>query len=281
MVIADIGGTSARWVLLRTDGTAAIERRTAGLNLATADGGEALAQVQMFLREDVELAAATEVHAYAAGAGSAERAARLQTLLQRCWPAARVHIETDLTGAARSLFGTAAGTALILGTGMNAGRCGGGHVTHGITSLGYILGDEGSGADLGRHLLTAALRGEVPPDLLAALFPEGIGMDQVVMHLYRGSAPQAWLAAMARPLAGHRAHPFVQGLLGARFGALARVLLNELPDMRAGEVRATGSIARAFHVELERVFSREGLRLTDVQAEAMPGLLRYHRQAGR
>lgn len=280
-VIADIGGSNARWVLLHPDGTAAPEVRTAGLNLAAGAGDAAIAQLQALLQADPKLAGADAVHAYAAGAGSPARAASLQALLQACWPQAVVAVESDLTGAARALFAHAEGVALILGTGMNAGHCVDGRIGDRIVSLGYILGDEGSGTDLGRTLLVAALRGKIPADLQQALLPEGMDMDRVVEHLYRGAAPQAWLAAHARMLAEHRAHPFVAGLLADRFGALAARLREDLPAAISVEVRATGAVADAFQDELRRALAERGLRLTEVLAEPLPRLLQYHHAAVR
>lgn len=279
LVIADIGGTSARWTLLRPDGSTGTGLRTAGLNLAAADGTDGLHQLQAALLGEQELATAGEVHAYAAGAGSALRAGRIRSLLEACWPEARVHVDTDLTAAARALYGDATGAVLILGTGMNAGLCAQGRITSGIMSLGYILGDEASGADLGRHILTAVLRGHAPAALAAELFPDGIDMDQVVRHLYRGPSPQAWLAALARPLAERRDDPFVQRLVMGRFHALADVLLHELPALRGGELRAMGGIAAAFEAELRQAFLERGVRVNGTSPEAMPGLLRYHRAA--
>lgn len=280
-VIADIGGSNARWVLLHPDGTAAPELRTAGLNLAAGTGDAAIAQLRALLQADPDLAAADAVHAYAAGAGSPARAASLQALLRACWPQAAVDVESDLTGAARALFANTEGVALILGTGMNAGHCVNGSIGERIVSLGYILGDEGSGTDLGRTLLVAALRGTMPADLRQALLPEGMDMDRVVEHLYRGSTPQAWLATHARMLAEHRSHPFVAHMLADRFSALAARLREDLPAARNVEVRATGAVAHAFQDELRRALEACGLRLTEVLEEPMPRLLQYHRAVVR
>lgn len=280
-VIADIGGSNARWVLVHPDGSDAPEVRTAGLNLAAGAGDEAIGQLRALLQADPGLAGADAVHVYAAGAGSPARAASLHTLLRTCWPQAAVHVACDLTGAARALFGNAEGLALILGTGMNAGHCADGRIGDRIVSLGYILGDEGAGTDLGRALLVSALRGGMPADLKHAVFPDGMDMDRVVEQLYRGPSPQAWLAGHARALVTHRAHPFVARLLTDRFGALAARVFDDLPVARGMEVRATGAIAHAFTEELRRAFAERGLRLTEVSPEPLPGLLRYHREAAR
>src|SRR5690606_20564764 len=102
------------------------------------------------------------------------------------WPSARIVVDSDLVGAARGLCGTTPGLVLILGTGMNAGWYDGAALHQPMPSLGWILGDEGSGADIGRTLLRDAFYKRMPADVSQALFGDaGPDLDEVLREVHR------------------------------------------------------------------------------------------------
>lgn len=227
-------------------------------------------------RSMAESVRAAEIFAYGAGCGSPERAMRMAETLLRIWPDARVDVASDLMGAAHGLLGDRTGLVLILGTGMNAGWYDGTVLHQPMPSLGYILGDEGSGADIGKRIVHDALHGRLPKDVMELAFPHGADVAEVVKQVYRGSAPQAWLASFTGRLVTGSAHPYVQEVLSERFGRLARLLGGYFTDDQRSKVYATGSVAFGLNEALRSALAEEGMRLTDVQPSPLPGLLRYH-----
>ena len=153
LLIGDIGGTRSSWALLSSAEGHPHTVELPGFNPVTGDPSA----LQTALRKaDLDVEAKNgplTIFAYGAGCGTKPRAERLRVALADVWPHAHIQVGTDLLGAARGLYGNEAGLVLILGTGMNVGHYDGSFLHLPMPSLGYILGDEGSGADIGKHLL--------------------------------------------------------------------------------------------------------------------------------
>lgn len=279
ILIGDIGGTTSRWAIVPEGGVGLMPMELPGYNPATGDP----AAMQAGLRKWEASGAPrpSEIIAYGAGCGSRERAERMRAALSEVWPTARVRVETDLLGAARGLYGTDSGLVLILGTGMNAGHYDGRHLHMPMPSLGFILGDEGSGADIGKHLLRDVLYGVLPGTLREELFPGGIDLGAVLDATYRSAAPQAYLASFTGALAKHLDVTYVQDLIAARFFALTRVLSRSFSVQELQQVRASGSVASGFQGILRDVLAERRIQLTTVVRDPLAGLVAYHAKAMR
>ncbi len=272
-VVADIGGTSSRWGVLGAGNKAVMIDGLPGFNPAIGEPDAFVHAVGgRFAAEGIIV---DDLFAYGAGCGTHERARRMAEALLSVWPNARVDVSSDLVGAAHGLLGGDDGLVLILGTGMNAGWYDGTIVHQPMPSIGYILGDEGSGADIGKHLLNAALRGRMPQDLMERIWPDGISTAEVVEQLYRGSSPQAWLASFAGALAGSLDHPWAEELVASRFKELAGLLKAFFTKNQCARIVATGSVAYGTRDLLRAAFAAEGMCLIDVQQSPLPGLLRF------
>lgn len=282
-VVADVGGTSSRWAWWCGDGP--VQRFPApgdaalqGFNPVQGDGATFAREVHAHLREvDKDVFRARHVHVYGAGCGAPQRADRMHAVLAPLFHKADITVDTDLLGAARGLFGHEEGLVLILGTGMNAGHYDGRQLHRPMPSLGFILGDEGSGADIGRHLLREAFYRRVPVDLHHALFgSDGPPLEHVLQEVYRSDRAARSLAARSKTLSEHIAHPWAKDLVRERFRALARLLAAFFPGDTA-RVRATGSVAWVFGDLLKEALLEAGIELGTVVRDPMDGLVAYHR----
>jgi len=279
LLIGDIGGTSSRWALLSSpdDETRTID--LPGFNPVTGDP----VAMQAALRQSGIGGEAEngplKVIAYGAGCGAKARADLLRTALAEVWPHAHIQVETDLLGAARGLYGSDAGLVLILGTGMNVGYYDGSALHMPMPSLGYILGDEGSGADIGKHLLRDALYGVLPEPLKDRLFPDGLDLASVLGSTYRSSGPQAYLASFTALLADHLEETYVHDLVASRFFALTRLLARCFSAQELQQVRASGSVALGFRQVLTEALGQRRMHLTAVERDPLPGLAAYHARA--
>ncbi len=273
--IGEIGGTSSRWGQCSNGQSELFPGPFPGFNPLTGDP----LPMQERLRS---MAAARggeapgEVIAYGAGCGAQARARRMHDALAEVWPESKITVETDLLGAARGLYGRDQGLVLILGTGMNVGHYDGEYLHTPMPSLGFILGDEGSGADIGKHLLRDALYGLVPERIRAQLFPQGMDLPGVLEGIYRGRAPQAYVASYTAVLADHLDNTYVHDLVVSRFFALARLLGQYFDARERGMARATGSVAWGFRELLATALASKGIGLEEVQRDPINGLLRYH-----
>ena len=201
---------------------------------------------------------------------------RMTSLLKRFFPTATVEVQSDLLGAARALCGHEPGVACILGTGSNSGLYDGRTIVQNTPALGYILGDEGGGAALGRDFVADLYKGILPASLKEA-FENETGQTQslVIENVYRRPMANRYLASFTRFIGAHREVPGVREFLVARFRrffsrnvrAYGR---HDLP------VHFIGSIAAVFCDELAEAARQEGFTMGTVSRSPMDGLLKYH-----
>jgi glucosamine kinase len=284
LVIAEIGASSSRWAFV-TDG---IEMTfpskggsIAGFNPLNGDTTLFQSNVKAYFEEySPAVFGAAQVLVYGAGCGSEQRSASMQAALKPLWPeGTTITVQNDLMGAARGLCGTSNGLVLILGTGMNAGYFDGNHLYRPMPSLGWILGDEGSGADIGRALLQDAFYRRMPTEVMEALFgAEGPDLDTVLEEVHRLPFPSRTLAARTGKLAPLLENSYVRDLIVSRFHALAEILVAFFPAEQCSDVYATGSVAWGFRELLSEVLLDRGMTLTVVERDPLPGLVRYHRR---
>lgn len=290
-LVADGGATSAKWMALDADGDA---RRfsTVGLNplYVSADG------VTCALRDAYGSEAARlgvgRVEFYGASCGPEQQPQVLIEGLQRAFPLAEVHVDSDMLLAARATWGISPELAqgqvpivAILGTGSNACYLDAAAQPVYLTpSVGFLFGDEGSGAWFGKRLVRDWLYGELPQgfagDMYALLAEEfGAkalqsmrGMAPIVARAYHGEQPSAWFGSFARLLGSHRGEPYVERLLAEGLGEFARIFLRPLKAQGGEEVRAVGSVAWHFRDALQQACERVGLRLGKVVQDPLAEL---------
>lgn len=283
-VIGEIGGSSSRWALLEPDGTGAMfptrGETLPGFNPVNGDAAIFSTALLSYIQQRCPaMLAADRLVIYAAGCGTEERRTRMSDALRSLWPSVPIEVDSDLMGAAIGLYGTAAGMVLILGTGMNAGWYDGTRLLRPMPSLGFILGDEGSGADIGRNLLQDAFYQRMPEHVRATLFgADGPDLAQVLDDVHRSPFPARALAARTALLAGLTDEPYVRELILSRFHALAELLTAFFTPEQRMQVKATGSVAWGFKELLSECLLERGMTLSSVERDPLPGLVEHHRK---
>ncbi len=283
-VIGEIGGTSSRWAVLEGAAQATTwpvrGERWPGFNPVSGDGAAFASAVGAAWRVACPLALeAEEVVVYGAGCGSEERRARMRDALFQVWPSARITVDSDLMGAALGLCGTTPALTLILGTGMNAGYFDGTRLHRPMPSLGYLLGDEASGADIGRQLLQDAFYGRIPEISRQRILGEPMpALSEVLERVHGAPHPARELAAYTALLAPHLDDAYVRELLLGRFHALAELLVQFFEPERTATVCATGSVAYGFRELLAEVLLDRGMTLSVVEPDPLLGLVHHHRR---
>ena len=287
IVVADIGASSSRWAWWKGDGEvhrlpAEGEAGLPGFNPLKGEGRSFGEQLHQRLSTAGDMLKAGQVYVYGAGCGDPARESRLVDVISPLFPRAEVLVASDLLGAARGLLGEDAGLVLILGTGMNAGYFDGKDLRTLMPSLGYLLGDEGSGADIGRHLLREALYRRLPGDLLLALFGEnGPDVRHVIGEVYGAVMPAPVLARRTAALAEQLHHPAARQLVVDRFDALVEVIAHSFTPEQRAQVVATGSVAHGLADLLSERLARKGMQLLRTAPDPLEGLVAHHRRAVR
>ncbi len=279
-LIIDSGATKADWCAV--DGGQAVRRfKTAGMNVSVLTPEE----VEAIVREAVEALkglaglepGVTEVHFYAAGLiEGSEPAAKAVGILSSAFGGAPVEGASDMLAAARAACGRSEGVCAILGTGSNSCLFDGTRIVHTVRSGGFILGDEGGGASLGKLFISDYIK-DLVPEPLASEFGAAFDVDYmtVVRKVYKEPAPSAYLGGFAPWILEHRGHPYVDGLVERNLtGFFERSLMRHgRPDLPAGFV---GGFAAACEPQLRAVAQRCGVRVSRILASPMEGLVEYH-----
>lgn len=268
--IADSGSTKCEWIF--GDGDRILRLRTAGIN-AVQQSPDAIRAV---LAELPPLDGVEELRFYGAGCGDSfpEASAVLRReLAARFGPGTAIGLGSDLLGAARALFGRGEGIACILGTGSNSCHCRGGEIVANVPPQGYVLGDEGSGAVLGRNLVNGIFKGMIP---LREEFLHTFALTYagLIRRVYREPAANRFLASFAPFIRAHLDCAPVRKMVVRSFGEFAARNLSGYP---AGlPVAFVGGVAAHFEEPLREAMAAAGREVVRIVCSPAEELWKYH-----
>jgi N-acetylglucosamine kinase-like BadF-type ATPase len=272
ILIAESGSTKTTWCL--TDGTDTQFCSTAGINpfLLDASGIRRLLETEFTLSRKT----VSTVFYYGAGALK-EMRALLFEVLAGFFGTSDVQIHTDLLAAARSLCQRQAGIVCILGTGSNSCYYDGNEIVHHVPPLGFILGDEGSGSDLGRRLVSDILKHQLSTAICDEFFTTyPMTVTEILDKTYRQVFPNRFLAQYTRFIADHIAHPEIEQLVCDRFEAFFRRNVLQYKEVTQYPICFTGGVAFHFRDTLEKIARTFGLTIWTITREPISGLVAYH-----
>lgn len=294
VLIADCGSTKTEWAIV-SPGAAPRIIRTTGFNAAISSPEDIQTILQAELRPQIADETIGQLFFYGAGCIGGDTDRRLASLLEKLIPDAVIEIAGDLAGAARALFGDKPGIACILGTGSNMGIYDGNGIVLNTPPMGYILGDEGSGAVLGRNLLNLIFKhpGHLPQDIIDDFNATyGLTKADIIQRVYRQPAANRFLASFAPFLKKHIDVPSIGSLLSDSFQSflsanlpypkasdsspLSSDLLSDslpLSDLPIGFI---GSIAYHFAPILTSVCAANGFKDCRIMQHPLPALITYH-----
>lgn len=274
-LIADSGATKTDWCLVK-DGEIFQRFNTQGIN----PFHQSEDNILKILKEELlpSLAAQpSSIYFYGAGC-TPEKSLVLQQLIAQVFGAVSVEVYSDLVGAARALCGHSMGIACILGTGTNSCLYDGTDVVLNTPPLGYILGDEGSGAVMGRNFVADVLKGLMPKEIEDAFYAEtGETKASVIENVYRRPLAARYLATFSRFVGNHRDNEAVRNFLKKHFMRFfeRNVRAYQRPDI---PVSFVGGIANAFSVEVKAAAEVAGFVMGRIMEKPMEGLVEYHKE---
>lgn len=274
-LVADAGSTKTDWLLIGPDGITE-HIQTAGINPVR----DSIAQITSTLNGELlsglsSYPSPTRIYFYGAGCIDPFRHSVLEALTA-IWPCATINVESDLLGAARALCGNRPGIACILGTGSNSCYYDGVSIVQNISPLGYILGDEGSGAVLGRTLVADVLKRQLPEHLCNEfLSSHQLTQADIIQRVYREPQPNRFLASLVPFIEEHRHEESIHALLIHAFDAFFRrnVLMYGHPQL---PVHFVGSIAHIYEPELRQAATPLGLTIGTILRQPIHALADFH-----
>lgn len=279
IIISDCGGTKSDWAIVCNSG-AIHNIQTGGINPIHQNNDSIVPQLepvvrlasQFYLEKDHLI-----IHFYGAGC-NAIGAEMIRPILTNAFErfSPTIYIYSDLLGSARSLCQHNEGIACILGTGSNSCFYDGNIIINNTPPLGYILGDEGSGAALGKLFLHHLLKGQLSSQLLKEFYETyQITYPQLIQRIYKQTKVNHFLASFVPFIHKHLDNEMLYQLIITEFRHFFSY--NIVPyGHRDLPVNFVGSIAYFFHSLLDEAARIEGFHLGNVTQTPMPGLLQFH-----
>ena len=280
ILIADSGNTKTDWCCIY--GLDAVNSfSTSGLNALILPKDKVLSIFQSEVSEKTEGMSFSHIYFYGAGCIDASVKLKVEEALSKVFPNATVTVESDLLGAARSLCGDKPGIACIIGTGSNSCLYDGTEIVDNVPSLGYILGDEGSGAVLGRMLISDVMKG-VLPESLVKKFQERYNLDPVtVVHrVYNESDANRFLASVTPFLLENIEEPAIHRLVLNAFKSFFTRNIMRYDNYKNKLINVTGSIGWYFKDVLHEAADAMDCSLGAISRAPMEGLVDYHLRKG-
>lgn len=277
LCLADSGSTKTDWMIV-VDDHMHCRFQTSGLNPSLSDD-DGLMKIfdEEFLTccgSRLDVHSVDTVRFFGAGCRG-DAACRMSNLLHRVMPnAGVVEVESDMLGAARMLCGDKPGIVCILGTGSNSCYYDGNEIQSNVSPLGYILGDEGSGAVLGRRLIGDVFKRQLSPELCKSFHEDyPCSLDEIIGKVYRGPAPNRFLASFTYFLSKNIQSKEIQEIVEDEFRKFIRRNVSSY-QYRNLPLHFTGSIAWYFHEQLQKVVEQEGYLIADIVKQPLDTFLR-------
>lgn len=275
LLIADSGSTKTDWCIVLND-TLIKRIETKGMNPFFQSEEEIRQALTVSLLPQLPEGTFNSVHFYGAGC-TLEKAPVLRRAIADSLPVVgNIKAHSDMLAAARGLCGHEAGIACILGTGSNSCFYDGKEIVSNISPLGFILGDEGSGAVLGKLLVGDVLKNQLPPAIKEAFLKEfDLTAPEIIDRVYRQPFPNRFLASLSPFIARHLEEPVLRTLVFNSFTAFLRRNVMQY-DYKHYPVHFIGSVAHCYKEILQEAAQETGVSIGKILQSPMEGLIEYH-----
>lgn len=275
ILLADSGSTKTEWSLIEgnTQGRSVF---TSGINPYFLNSDEIFSLLAGELGQMRDLGPGM-IWFYGTGCNSEHKNNVVRDALERYFKPGSVIVGSDLLGAARSLCQRKPGIACIIGTGSNSCYYDGSKIVSNVAPLGYILGDEGGSAVLGRKLLAGVLKNQVSAEVMEKFYSSyAITRAEILENVYMKPFPNRFLGKFSKFISQNIGYPELRHIVDSSFDEFIERNINQYPEARLYPVNFTGSIAHHFRTCLVDRLSRHNLTTGKIVLSPMNDLVLYH-----
>lgn len=275
ILIADSGSTKTDWVLCE-NGEIVSRVKTQGLNPTIQTTDDILAVLEAELKDALDTTAPKQIYFYGAGCAYENANNRMRLALESVFTTKEINISSDLLAAARALCGHEEGIACILGTGSNSCLYNGNEITENTPSLGYILGDEGSGANLGRQLVSDCIKKQLKKEIREKFMQQyNLDVASILERVYHTPLPNRWLASLTPFILENRNNADIHAMVTSCF---IQFFKRNVMVYRHSwlPIHIIGGIGISFAEEIKEAAESLGLAIGNIVESPMEGLIRYH-----
>jgi N-acetylglucosamine kinase-like BadF-type ATPase len=275
ILIADSGSTKTKWVLLKK-GNKVQSVLTDGINPFFRTVENIAEELEHLLMPNI-IEVVSEVHFYGAGIINDKKGSEIGQLLQKLFPEAIIETQSDLLAAARATCGKNQGIACILGTGSNSCLYNGEKIIEHVSPLGFILGDEASGAVMGRKLIGDYFKNAMPENLRNKFKTQyNINWQEILESVYKKPRPNTFLASFTTFLYENIKTDYCVSFVKDEFHAFIKRNILNYTGYENEEIHFIGSIAYFFQSELKNVLAQNNLVCGKIIQDPIKGLITFH-----
>lgn len=279
MLIADSGSTKTHWRLVANN-SQILQFETAGFNPYQQNTEAIAKEIKNVLLPQLPGEAVNEVmplYYYGAGCSTETKAAVVKEALSSCFPKAAIEINHDLLAAARALCGSGEGIAAILGTGSNSCYYDGKNIIENVTSLGFILGDEGSGAHIGKTFISAYLNNELPESITEVFNHKNIlTAEEVLDSVYKKPFPNRYLASFSRFVFRNINDPYLTKMVYNCMEQFFDKHICKYQKHKEVKVSFVGSVAFYYNSIVKNIAAKKGIQIGNIIESPIAALTLYH-----
>lgn len=279
IAIVDGGSTKCDWVILENSGKISQKTESVGFNpnIINADliPQEIEKNPHLFLIKNQ----LDYIYFYGSGCGTVENALLVETQLQKVFPYAKVTVKEDLTAAAYAAYNGKPAIVCILGTGSNSCYFDGESIRRDLPSLGFLIGDEGSGSALGKHLVRRFFMKKLPQDLHQKFVETyHLTIEDAIKNMYHNPRANAYLAEFNKFVVQRKQHPYFQNMVFDEMKNFFEYQVLPYEEAREAEINFIGSIAYYYEDVLRAAAAELNLTVGHIVQKPIESLVEYHKK---
>jgi N-acetylglucosamine kinase-like BadF-type ATPase len=277
ILLADSGSTKTDWSLVE-QGQLVQKILTKGTNPFFQTKEEISREIEEALLPQLPSGKLNDIYFYGAGCAFPDKIAIVKNAIgKHLNVTGNFEVSTDMLAAARSLCGHNPGIACILGTGSNSCLYDGTNIVSNVSPLGFILGDEGSGAVLGKILVGDLLKNQLTKELKEKFYRQfNLTAAEIIDRVYRQPFPNRFLASLSPFYEKNINEPGIRRLLIDNFKAFLKRNVMQYEGYNKYPIHFIGSVAHFYTEELEEATNELGMKIGKVIKSPMKGLIEYH-----
>lgn len=276
ILLADSGSTKTDWGLVE-NGKLVKRLRTSGMNPFQMSEEAITEEIKTHLVPELPGTVLDEVHFYGAGCTKEKQPIVERALRANLTINGECEVASDMLGAARGICGHKPGIACILGTGSNSCSYDGKNLVKNVSPLGFILGDEGSGAVLGKLLVGDVLKNQMPEAVIKRFFEKyKLTSAEIIDRVYRQPKPNTFLASFVPFLEENIDEPKIYNLVKESFRSFLRRNVMQYEGWQTLPIGFNGSIAKIYKKPLLEALEEEGMHLGRIIQAPMEAMVEYH-----
>ena len=275
-IIADSGATKCQWTLILGKEKKSIT--TIGISPYFLSEEQMVDTIVTGFQKKVDPQIIDAIYFYGTGLSNSKNVAAIKKALKKVFKNATLDIQTDLVAVARATCQTKKGVACILGTGSNTGYYNGKVIAKNSPGLGYVLGDEGSGAYLGKKVLQYYLYKTFDEELMLSFESKyKLSKDRILDAVYKQPLPNRYMASFSTFLSEHRGHYMIENIIEDGLNDFFFTHLNKLNESWLYPIHFSGSIAYVFKDVIKQLATGYELEVGKIIKSPMDGLIEYHK----